>query len=145
MTISDRILGVVGGAMVMAALVLLVLGGTRDRGAAATGVAPGIEIVSPTDGAVLEGPLEVVFRVPAERKMAMGAGGWGMGDHHIHLELDSVELMPAATDIQRVARGEYRWTVGPLEAGSHAFRLLWSGPDHRRIPETATPPVRVVR
>lgn len=142
MKATDRLLGIVGGAMVVGAVLLLLLGGERDTGAAPDiATAPALEMVSPSQGDSVRGPLLVVFRVPGE--MEMRPGGWGVGDYHVHLALDGVELMPAAADIERLGEWEYRWTVGMPAPGSHTLRLLWSGLDHRPIEETATPPVRV--
>lgn len=141
---SDRVLGILGGGMVIAAVVLLVVGGAGDEGAAARSGSPEpprIQQIAPEEGALIDGPVEVVFRVREE--MERLPGGWGIGDHHLHLEMDGVELMPAAEDIERVGEGEYRWIVGAAEPGPHALRLLWSGPDHRPLPGTATPLVRV--
>lgn len=142
MTLTDRLLSILGGAMVVGAVVLLLVGGEGDTGAVAgVDAAPTLQIVSPSEGDSIRGPLTVVFRVPGE--MEMQPGGWGIGDRHLHLELDGVELMPAAADIERLGEGEYRWTVGMPTTGSHTLRLLWSGLDHRPIEETATAPVRV--
>lgn len=142
MTMSERVLGVLGGGMVLAALVLLVAGGESDTGARPeTFATPRLEMVQPREGDVIEGPLPVVFRVDGE--MEIGPGGWGVGTHHLHLELDGVELMPAAADIERLGEGEYRWVLRTPAPGPHTLRLLWSGMDHRPLPGTATPPVRV--
>lgn len=130
--------------MILAAVVLLVLGGGRDAGGGAGGDGarpPRLEHIAPRDGETIGRPLQVVFRVP--ERMERLAGGWGVGDHHLHLELDGVELMPASSDIERLKDGEYRWVVAEPEPGPHALRLLWSGADHRPMPETATPLVRV--
>jgi hypothetical protein len=140
--LPDRALGVLGGALVIGALVMLFVGGEPDGGGSGEIVAPPVvEIVAPADGAVLSGPLEVVFRVPA--RLSMRPGGWGVGDFHLHLSLDGVELMPATADLEPVGEGEYRWRVGRLEPGTHPLHLLWSGRDHRPLPETRTATVRV--
>lgn len=139
MTMSDRLLGLLGGALVLGAIGLLFFGGERDTGAAAT-PAPEIAVVSPVDGAALDGPLEVVFRVPQD--MTLGDGGWGIESYHLHLSLDGVELMPAARDLERLGPGEYSWRVGSVDSGPHALQLLWSGADHRPIPGTGTPLTR---
>lgn len=140
---SDRILAVLGGGMILAALVLLVLGGVGDGDGRPAGTEdpPPLDLISPADGATVEGPLEVVFRTSGQ--MEPLPGGWGVGDHHVHLELDGVELMPADADIERLDGGQYRWSLPGTGPGPHALRLLWSGPDHRPMPETATPLVRV--
>lgn len=140
--VPDRALGVLGGALVIGALVMLFVGGESDDGGSEpVGAPPVLEIVAPADEASLSGPLEVVFRVPA--RLTMRPGGWGVEDFHLHLALDGVELMPAAGDLEQVGEGEYRWHVGRLDPGTHALHLLWSGVDHRPLPQTRTATVRV--
>lgn len=139
MTMSDRLLGLLGGVLVLGAIFLLVVGGEDDTGVAAT-PAPEISVVSPLDGAAIAGPLDVVFRVPED--MTLQEGGWGIRSHHLHLSLDGVELMPAERDLERLGPGEYRWRVGSVDPGGHALQMLWSGTDHRPIPGTETPPTR---
>jgi hypothetical protein len=142
MTTSDRLLGLLGAAMVIGAIALLVLGGEGDTGAAATTTtAPLIELRSPAGGAVGSGPVDVVFRVPGD--LARLPGGWGIGDNHLHLSIDGIEVMPSASDLERLGAGEYRWRVAALEPGPHEIFLLWSGVDHRPIPGTGSETVRI--
>lgn len=142
MSVSDRLLGLLGGGMVLAAVVLLVAGGERDAGARPDPQAPPPpELLEPSDGQVVSGPVAVVFRTP--RALEIGPGGWGTGEHHLHLEMDGIELMPRAADLERLSEGVYRWTLPPPPEGTRTLRLLWSGPDHRPIPGTETEPVRI--
>jgi hypothetical protein len=139
--LRDRLLGLLGGAMVLGALVLLLMGGERDTGAAPSAV-PRLTMVQPTAGALLSGPVHFVFDVPVE--IAQHPGGWGTGDLHVHLEVNGREYMPSPRDIARLPSGMYRWTLPGLPAGDHQVRLFWAGPDHRAIAEgaTATVPIR---
>lgn len=142
MTLSDRLLGLLGGGMVIAAIALLVFGGESDTGAAAGSAAPPpIELIEPADGAVVAGPVEVVFRVPGG--LTRLPGGWGTGDHHLHLLIGGIEVMPSGSDLERTAAGEYRWRIGRLDPGQHEMLLLWSGPDHRQVRGTESDRVRV--
>lgn len=141
MITSDRLLGLLGAAMVVGAIALLVAGGEGDTGAAATTPAPRIELRSPADGAVVSGPVDVVFRIAGD--LARLPGGWGIGGHHLHLSIDGIEVMPSASDLERLATGEYRWRLRALDPGPHELLLLWSGMDHRPIPGTESDTVRV--
>lgn len=139
--IADRILGLVGGGMILLALLVLVFGGPGDGAAAAEGAPPELRILAPADGTILDGPLSVDFTSSAE--LAPQPGGWGTGDLHVHLRLGDRELMAAGETIRRLPAGAYRWTVGPLPAGEHTLRLFWSGADHRPLTNEGTEPIRV--
>jgi len=141
--LSDRVLGVLGGAMVLMAVVLFFVGGPED-GVALQVDAPVLELVQPKHGITVQTEnLPVVFRVEGELRQS--AGGWGLDSLHLHLSFDGVELMPAPADIEPLPGGLYRWTLAKPEPGLHTLRLLWSGPDHRAIrgAESRTVQVRV--
>jgi hypothetical protein len=137
----DMALGVVGGAMVIFAVVLLFLGGERDTGAAMPPASvPALEVTSPASGAEVVGPLVLEFS--SAREMEFGPGGWGVGDLHIHMDIDGRSFMPSGRDIVRQPNGLYRWTTS-LPSGEHSVRLYWAGLDHRALTDGATEPVRV--
>lgn len=133
-TVPDRVLGAIGGVMVLLAIYVAFAGGPRD-GASALVNAPMLAIVQPADGTILEGPLVLAFDVQAE--MQPQAGGWGVGGYHIHLHLDGLELMPGPTDVRPASSG-YQWVVGPLEPGTHTLQLYWSDENHRRVESGAS-------
>jgi hypothetical protein len=137
----ETLLGVVGGAMVVLAVVLLFVGGPSD-GAATPGTrAPALELLDPAPGSSVPARPTLVFASGAE--LVRMPGGWGVGDLHLHVEIDGREFMPSTAEIERVAAGTYRWTVGPLDPGVRTLRLFWAGPDHRAMDEGATPRVSV--
>lgn len=138
-TLPDRLLGLVGGAMIVAALAVLLFGGEGDTGQPAA-PAPRLSVVAPAAGALVREALVVEFRSDAELRPQ--PGGWGVGSHHLHLELDGTEYMPAPTDVERLPSGAYRWVLPRLDPGEHTLRLFWSGPDHRPLPDGASAPVR---
>ena len=133
-TVPDKVLGALGGLMVLLAIYVAFAGGPRD-GAAAFANAPLLAIVHPTDGSILEGPLVLSFDVQAE--MQAQTGGWGIGGYHLHLHLDGLELMPGPADVRPASSG-YQWVVGPLEPGSHTLQLYWSDEYHRRVDSGAS-------
>jgi cyclic dehypoxanthinyl futalosine synthase len=125
----DILFGAVGGAMVLIAIVLLLAGGERDTGAGpAAGAVPAISVQEPVPGAVTTAPLRIVFHVGEE--MRAGPTGWGVGELHIHLDLDGREFMPTARDIEPLGGGLYRWTVPRVAPASG--RCVSSG----RVPTT---------
>lgn len=140
-SVADRILGLLGGGMVLAAVVLLLVGGEPDTGATSVLAAPAIELIQPRDGAAVSGRPNLVFSVPQD--LQRKPGGWGLDSVHLHLELDGREFMPGPSDIERLPTGHYRWTLPPLDPGAHALRLYWSGPDHRPLARGGSSTVRV--
>lgn len=139
---ADRLLGAVGGAMVLAAVVLFFFGGDGDTGGAAGAGAPvpSLTLVTPVHGATVGTPLDLHFR--SEEEISPRAGGWGTESLHLHLSLDGREFMPGAGDLRRDAAG-YRWTVPGVPAGEHTVQLYWADLDHQRLEEGATPPVLI--
>jgi hypothetical protein len=140
-SLADRLLGLVGAAMVVAAVVFAVAGGEADPGVPAPVAPPALRLIAPVDGATLDGELAVVFRSASELRQM--PGGWGAESLHLHLELDGVQLMPSTADIQRLAPGEYRWVLPRPAPGEHTLRLFWSDADHTPLTEGASAPVRV--
>lgn len=140
--VADRLLGLVGGAMVVAAIVLLLVGGESDGTAVVASGAPALELVQPEHGATVRTErLHLVFRVEGE--FGPTAGGWGNDSLHLHLGLDGMEVMPAAGDVERLSPGLYRWTLARPAPGLHTARLFWSGPDHRPIAGATSRTVQV--
>lgn len=126
--IPDRLLGIVGAVMVLAALVVLIRGGARDTSAPAIPPPP-IQISAPAQGAVLDGPFPIVFRVPGV-ELEQRAGEWGLAGMHLHILMDGGSFMPAPTDISRLPDGSYQWSFRALDPGEHQFRLFWSDSTH---------------
>jgi hypothetical protein len=141
LTRSDRVLGLVGVAMVLAALVLLLFGGPGDAGPDPTRPPPGLALLSPADGEAVGSPLRVTFR--SDEPITQRPGGWGTDAHHVHLTIDGRELMPGPADIRPLGAGRYEWTIGRLSAGELRLRLFWSDASHRPIAGGATEEIRV--
>jgi hypothetical protein len=129
--VPDRLLGIVGAVMVLAALVVLIRGGASDTSAPATPPPP-IQISAPAQGAVLHGPFPIVFRVPGV-ELEQSAGEWGLAGMHLHILVDGGSYMPAPTDITRLPDGSYRWSFRALDPGEHQIRLFWSDPMHQPL------------
>lgn len=129
--LSDRLLGSVGVGMMVLAAVMLIRGGETDGGARPVAGPPAIELLHPLPGASVAGPLAVLFRLDGE--LVRQPSGWGVDGLHLHLQLDALELMPAAADVEAVPGGAFRWTVGRLEPGPHDVRLFWSDAAHRPV------------
>jgi hypothetical protein len=140
-TPQDIVLGVIGAAMVLMAVVLLVMGGESDSGLPRSAAPPALTVAAPVPGATVEGPVEVVFRSAAE--LGPKPMGWGTEQLHLHLQVDGQQFMPAAGDIRRLPDGSYLWRFGALEPGPHTLRLFWSDTAHRPLAEGASEPLRV--
>jgi hypothetical protein len=138
--VRDIVLGTIGAGMVVFAIVLLLAGGERDAGVPSANV-PSVTMVQPQAGAELSGPVHIVFDLPGE--MERMPSGWGVGDLHIHLDVNGREFMPSARDIERLPNGMYRWTLAGLPAGEHELRLFWAGRDHQPLTQGASSPIRV--
>ena len=128
-SVPDRLLGAIGAGMVLLAIVLLLRGGA-DEGAPLAGP-PSVALLTPAAGAVVEGPLALEFTI--QQELQRQPAGWGVGGYHLHLQLDGLELMPGAADVQAIRSGTYRWTVGLLEPGPHRLQLYWSDARHQRV------------
>jgi len=135
----NRVLGVLGTMMIVAAVVLLFVGGPADTGRPLA--APALVLMEPVDGAVVPTRVPVLFHVDAELRQQ--PGGWGVQGMHLHARVGEVELMPGPGDVERVAEGRYRWTIGPLATGEQTIRLVWSDDAHRPLEEGASAAVRV--
>ena len=140
-SLPDGLLGALGVGMVMLALVVLIRGGERDGAARPLAAPPAIEMLEPAPGSVLTEPLAVDFRVDGD--LVQQPSGWGVAGLHVHLQLDGLELMPSAADIEQLPSGGYRWSVGRLEAGPHRLRLFWSDAQHRPVEAGGSTPVEI--
>jgi hypothetical protein len=128
--------------MIVAAVLLMLFGGAGDTtGSTEPSVPPQITLVAPASGEQVSGRVPVVFQLPL--RLQQGAGGWHVGQFHMHASIDGAEFMPGPADIQPVGTYQYQWTFPPLPPGSRTVRLFWSGPDHRPLPEGASAPVTV--
>ena len=138
-TLYDRGLGLVGGAMLLAALVLFVFGGRGDDGGisvAAAGPAQ-LALLAPGNGAVVSSPLRLTFRT-AGAGLTSTPTGWGVDGHHVHAEINGQEVMPGQKDISRAADDSYVWVLPESPRGDVSVRLVWSDSRHRAVVGGAT-------
>jgi hypothetical protein len=140
-SVSDRLLGYAGGAMIVAALMLLIFGGPGDQGSTLILPPPSLELISPVDRATTDNPLQLIFRTGDP--ITPQPGGWGRGGYHIHGELNGREVMPGPADIRRQRDGSYLWALGRVPAGEVRLRLYWSDAAHRPVESAATEPISV--
>ena len=101
---------------------------------------PSLTLLSPAGDTAAKDSLTVRFKTGVP--LRLGPAGWAAGRFHLHALLDSVELMPAAADIHHTPEGSYSWTITPLRPGS--FQLIWALPNHTRLTENATQPIRLL-
>lgn len=140
-TVQDRVLGAVGGAMIVAAVGLLLFGGSAEDGASGSEPPPRLELVEPMAGDTISAPLRLRFT--SEQPIGTQPGGWGVDGYHVHAAIDGREAMPGGADIRRESDGSYVWSIGSVPAGALSLRLFWSDAAHAPVAESGTEPVTV--
>ncbi len=122
---------------------LLVIGLMTGRGgpSAPRSRPDSLTVVTPVDSATVPAPLTITFATRAP--LRVGPLGWQAGSYHLHALLDGNDVMPGALDIEALGNQQYRWTLKDVPAGEHTLRLVWARPDHRSIPEGASPEISV--
>jgi hypothetical protein len=142
--VADRVFGVVGGVLVLLALVFWVRScgeGGSDTGARTPSAIPALALLSPAPGAEVPQPAVVEFDAGAP--LTLGPTGWTENGRHLHLFAGGTELMASAAELAPVQGTRYRWTLPRLPAGEITLRLAWSDESHRTIPQGASATVRV--
>jgi hypothetical protein len=140
-TVSDRVLGAIGSAMILAAAWILLFGGPGDTGVASATAPPQLELISPASGDTSGAPVTLHFA--SSLPLGMQPGGWGAAGFHLHAEIDGQEIMPRPDDIRREGDGVYLWELASLPAGEHSVRIVWSDASHAPVVGGATEPVSV--
>lgn len=142
---ADRVFGIVGGGLVLLALVFFIrsfTGGAQDTGTrAGAGPVPALRILSPAPGSSPAQPVAV--EVDAGTPLVLGPSGWTANGRHLHLFVGGTELMASATELAPVRGTVYRWTLPVLPAGETTLRLRWSGESHASMEEGASQTVPV--
>jgi len=86
---------------------------------------PPLKIISPTAGATLASPVEVVFETMADlAKMTVGEMT-RMHGTHLHAEFAGRVTMPEMKRIKTVGEHRYQLSLGSAAAGRHTIRLYW--------------------
>ncbi|MEX2571460.1 MAG: hypothetical protein WD737_09135 [Gemmatimonadota bacterium] len=140
--IEDRLLGAIGGGMMLIAVLLLIFGGAGDTEQAVEGTPPQMRLLSPADGDTVPSPVQLHFE--SDAPLSVQPGGWGAAGFHIHAEVDGREAMPGPADIRRAADGSYVWSLAAVPAGERALRLLWSDGQHAPVGSGSDAPISVV-
>lgn len=142
---SDRVFGVIGGAMLLLALGFFVrslMPGGSDTGAGPSAGVPRLQIVSPAADARVAQPAVVEFDAGAP--LVLGPSGWTASGRHLHLFVGGTELMAASTEIRPVRGTRYAWSLPRLPAGATTLRMTWSDERHRSMAEGASRTVPIV-
>ncbi len=135
---SDRILGAIGGAMIVLALILFVNALIRPS---VTDGPPRLELLEPTSGDIVSQPLTIRFSSTAP--LTVQPGGWGVPSFHIHVEVAGVELMPNPNDLRPAAVGEYLWELPTLESGPTTMQLFWADAAHRAVADGSSRTIEI--
>jgi len=119
--------------IILLGLTLVILGRVAaSRRNAQREATPAIHLIAPAADTVTSAPLVLVFEPNTELRLQ--PTGWGAGRNHLHVKLNDTEIMPGARDIEDLGNGRYRWTV-QTSPGTYRLQMIWSGPDHRPLPE----------
>lgn len=139
-TPADRILGLLGGAMVLLALVLLVRQCVAPGPEDGAPIVPTIRLVEAPAVAPGSG---VVVTFSTDAPLEQGLAGWGADTLHLHADLDGRMVMSDAGRVEPLGEGRFRWTLpaAALPPGRPPLVLYWAGPSHRRVAGGATAPV----
>jgi len=133
-------------AFVVLGLTLLFLGFwaaglDRDPERFAAKPAPPITILEPADGDTVGTDITLVFETPAPLRLT--PSGWLAGRLHVHANVNGVELMPAAADMEEVGKNRFAWRLLPQRPGPATIRMEWATPDHRAVEAGGSPEIRV--
>jgi hypothetical protein len=124
----------------LAGALILVLGFWVSRRQPTSADQPRATLDSPARDTTITGPLQLEFRT--EPPIRIQPTGWGTGRHHLHVLVNGVERMPAATDIEALGDTAYSWTLTGLP-DSADVQLVWALPNHQRLTAGSSQPVRV--
>ena len=136
-----RLVGALGILMVATGVVVAVVQALRPDARTEDGEIPAITLLAPLQGDTVSAPIIAHFR--AGDRLELGPMGWASDDLHLHAYVDSVEVMPAAADIEVNADGTYTWHI-PAESGAHSLQLSWAGMHHGSITAGASEVVHIV-
>ena len=93
---------------------------------------PAREII--TRDTTVANPVRLVFVTPAA--LTFTHMGWMADDMHLHVIVDSVDIMAGEREIQPIAGDTFAWTLPPVAAGTHRIRLFWSDARHAPVGDT---------
>jgi hypothetical protein len=127
---AKRLLPVLIGIFLTVIMLALLGYLSNKRRAAAAAAPPVLHILSPVPHSVIDSPLIIHFRT--RTTLQLRPAGWGIGNLHLHARVNSVEHMPAVTDIQPTDSG-YLWTLPLVRRGPLTIQLGWADPVHREL------------
>ena len=94
--------------------------------------APAREII--TRDTTVSNPVELFFRSAAPLELTHT--GWMADDMHLHVIVDSVDIMAGAQDIRHVGEDTFAWKLPAVPPGMHEIRLFWSDARHAPYGDT---------
>lgn len=135
---SDRLLGIIGGGMLLLAVVA---GIASLLGGESASTSFPLELVSPRNGEPAGNPVELVFTTAAP--LTQTPMGWGTESLHLHAAVNGQDVMPAGSELTSLGGERYRWRLRVPGRGDYTLQLFWSGPDHAPLAEGASDVIRV--
>lgn len=106
-------------------------------GAGATASLPPLRLVAPANHARVKNPAHLVIETPGDiSQLTLGdgmAGMSGMGPQvHLHVEADSMMIMPTAKQLTKVGPNRYELPLPALSPGTHIIKVYWAdGKTHK--------------
>lgn len=134
-------------AAVLASAMLLAGGAGAQQKPAPDGA--GVYFITPTDGATVTSPVQVIFGLTGMGVAPAGVGMDGTGHHHLLIDIDPSELdmsgaLPADDHVKHFGGGQTETTI-ELEPGEHTLYLLLGDENHIPFdPPILSEPVRIM-
>ncbi|MDQ3308804.1 MAG: hypothetical protein M3497_01615 [Gemmatimonadota bacterium] len=139
---SDRLLGFVGGGLLLLALAVAINSLVRGNSSEAQlSPAQPLVLAEPRNGATVSNPVELLFTTGAA--LTQTPMGWGAESLHLHAAVNGQDVMPAGPEITSLGSERYRWMLRLPGPGNYTLRLFWSGPDHAPLAEGASEAIRI--
>ena len=139
---SDRLLGFIGGGLLLLALIVAITSLIRGSSSEAQAVpAQPLVLAEPRSGASVQNPVELIFTTPVP--LTQTPMGWGAESLHLHAAVNGQDVMPGGPEITSLGGERYRWMLRVPGLGDYTLQLFWSGPDHAPLAEGASDVIRV--
>jgi hypothetical protein len=139
---SDRLLGFIGGGLLLLALVVAINSLVRGSSPEAQpSPAHPLVLVEQQDDQSVSNPVELIFTTDAP--LTQTPMGWGAESLHLHAAVNGQDVMPAGPEITSLGSERYRWMLRLPGPGNYTLRLFWSGPDHAPLAEGASEAIRI--
>jgi methionine-rich copper-binding protein CopC len=107
------------------------VGGGATTSPGPTASLPPLRLVAPALHASVKNPVSLIIETPGDITQ-MTTGGHmadmsGMGSQaHLHINVDSMMIMPMAKQLTKVGPNRYAFAVPPMSPGTHTIKVYWA-------------------